>query len=125
MIQIQGVYEVAVRVRDLARAEPFYREVLGLEFGLRDDKRKWLFLRVGGSAGMIVLQEDGADGPLQHFAFTVGEAEIKRAAELLRANGVICTGPIVHDWIPVKSLYFTDPDGHDVELCAPLAKPAR
>ena len=81
MIQIQGVYEVAVRVRDLAKAEPFYRDVLGLEVGLRDEKRKWLFLRAGGTRGMIVLQEDGADGPLQHFAFTVSPAEIERAAD--------------------------------------------
>ena len=121
MIQIQGVYEVAVRVRDLARAEPFYREVLGLEVGLRDEKRRWLFLRAGGKAGMIVLQEDGADGPLQHFAFTVQEAEIERAAERLREKGIACAA-MVHDWIPAKSLYFTDPDGHDLELCAPLAR---
>jgi len=121
MIQIQGIYEVAVRVRDLAAAEPFYRDVLGLEVGLRDEKRKWLFLRAGGKRGMIVLQQDGANGPLQHFAFTVDEAEIERAADRLRRSGVACVGPIVHEWIPAKSLYFTDPDGHDLELCAPLA----
>lgn len=121
MIRIQGVYEVAVRVRDLAIAEPFYREVLGLEVGLRDEKRKWLFLRAGGTAGMIVLQEDGADGPLQHFAFTVDEPEIDRAGGRLRAAGVVCEGPLMHEWIPAKSLYFRDPDGHDLELCAPLA----
>ena len=121
MIQIQGIYEVAVRVRDLAAAEPFYRDVLGLEVGLRDEKRKWLFLRAGGQRGMIVLQQDGANGPLQHFAFTVDEAEIERAAERLRRSGVASVGPVVHEWIPAKSLYFTDPDGHDLELCAPLA----
>jgi lactoylglutathione lyase len=120
MIQIKGIYEVAVRVRDLAAAEPFYRDVLGLAVGLRDDKRKWLFLRAGGKSGMIVLQEDGATGPLQHFAFTVDEVEIERAAEHLRRSGIPCMGPVVHDWIPAKSLYFTDPDGHDLELCAPL-----
>ena len=121
MIPIRGVYEVAVRVRDLAAAEPFYREVLGLEVGLRDEKRKWLFLRAGGQNGMIVLQEDGASGPLQHFAFTVEETEIERAGEHLRRRGISFVGPIVHDWIPAKSLYFNDPDGHDLELCAPLA----
>src|SRR5262245_51914895 len=42
MLPIRGVYEVAIRVRDLARAEPFYREVLGLEVGLRDATRNWL-----------------------------------------------------------------------------------
>ncbi len=35
MLPITGVYEVAIRVKDLASAEPFYREVLGLEVGLR------------------------------------------------------------------------------------------
>jgi len=120
MTEIKGVYEVAVRVRDLARAEPFYRQVLGLEPGYRDEKRKWLFLRAGGTAGMIVLQEDPAAWPLQHFALTVAEADIERAARRLRENGVVCVGPVVHDWIPAKSIYFTDPDGHDLELCARL-----
>jgi catechol 2,3-dioxygenase-like lactoylglutathione lyase family enzyme len=36
MVPINGVYEVAIRVKDLPRAEAFYREVLGLEVGLRD-----------------------------------------------------------------------------------------
>ena len=124
MSEIRGVYEVAVRVRDLARAEPFYRQVLGLEPGYRDEKRKWLFLRAGGTAGMIVLQEDHSEWPLQHFAFTVGEDDIEPAAERLREAGVTCFGPMVHDWIPAKSLYFTDPDGHDLELCAPLRTPS-
>jgi catechol 2,3-dioxygenase-like lactoylglutathione lyase family enzyme len=119
MIAIRGVYEVAIRVRDLPRAEAFYRQVLGLEVGLRDRTRPWLFLRAG-SDGMIVLQEDKGDWPPQHFAFTVGEADVDAAASALRAQGVPVEGPMVHEWIPAKSLYFADPDGHDLELCAPL-----
>jgi catechol-2,3-dioxygenase len=119
MVAIRGVYEVAIRVRDLARAESFYREVLGLEVGLRDRTRPWVFLRAG-SGGMIVLQEDKSDWPVQHFAFTVTEPDVESAASILRAQGIGVDGPMVHEWIPAKSLYFSDPDGHDVELCAPL-----
>ena len=48
MIGIRGIYEVAVKVRDLERAEAFYLEVLGLSIGARDERRRWLFLRAGG-----------------------------------------------------------------------------
>ena len=122
MIPIRGVYEIAIRVKDLPAAEAFYREVLGLEVGIRDERRKWLFLRTGGDAGMIVLQEDKGEWPTQHFAFTVEESDIERAAELLRARGVDVEGPQFHEWMPAKSVYFTDPDGHDLELCAPVRK---
>lgn len=118
MIDIRGVYEVAVRVRDLDKAEAFYRNVLGLEEGLRDETRRWIFLRAG--AGMVVLQEDPGDWEKQHFALTVDADAIDRAAELLAEHGVVTQGPMVHDWIPARSLYFADPDGHDLELCAPL-----
>jgi catechol-2,3-dioxygenase len=122
MLPIRGVYEVAIRVKDLARAEAFYREVLDLQIGLRDERRNWLFLRAGGDAGMIVLQEDKGEWPLQHFAFTVEEDDVERAAEQLRSRGVAVEGPYFHEWMPAKSIYFTDPDGNDLELCAPVKK---
>lgn len=122
MLKISGVYEVAVRVKELARAEVFYRNVLGLEVGARDDNRNWLFLRAGGDAGMVVLQEDQGEWPTQHFAFTVNEADIKAAAAMLREHGVTVKGPVYHEWMPSWSLYFSDPDGHDLELLALAAK---
>jgi catechol 2,3-dioxygenase-like lactoylglutathione lyase family enzyme len=118
VIPITGVYEVAIRVRDLKTAEAFYRDVLGLQFGLRDDKRNWLFLRAGRSVGMIVLQEDRGEWPQQHFAFAVKESELESAASILTAKGVKVVGPVFHDWIPGRSLYFEDPDGHALELIA-------
>ena len=120
MLPITGVYEVAIRVKDLARAEPFYREILGLEVGLRDEERNWLFLRAGGQAGVIVLQEDKGEWPTQHFAFTVDQTEIEHAAALLRERGIDVKGPFFHKWMPAKSVYFADPDGHALELCAPV-----
>ncbi len=123
MLGIRGVYEVAIKVRDLARAERFYVDVLGFEIGLRDARRPWIFMRAGAD-GMIVLQEDQGPWPQQHFAFTVAEADIDAAAAELRRRGVAIDGPMVHEWIPAKSLYFADPDGHDLEVCAPLPRAA-
>jgi lactoylglutathione lyase len=119
MMPIQGLYEVAIPVRSLEAAEAFYRVVLGLEVGLRDEARRWVFLRAG--AGMVVLQES-PDVRRQHFAFTIAEADVAEATATLRARGVAVDGPHVHDWMPAISVYFADPDGHDVELCAPLAR---
>ena len=120
MLPIRGIYEVAISVSDLPKAEAFYREILGLEVGIRDTNRNWLFLRAGGNAGMIVLQENKNGFPKQHFAFTVEEPEIERAAELLKEKGVATDGVHFHEWMPAKSVYFSDPDGHDLELCAPV-----
>lgn len=119
MVPIRGIYEVAIRVKDLPRAEAFYRDVLGLEVGRRDGRRNWLFLWAGGRAGMVVLQEDAGEWPVQHFAFTVGAADIERAAETLRARGVAVEGPVPIGWMAARSVYFADPDGHSLELCAP------
>ena len=120
MIDISGVYEIAIRVKDLAKAEPFYMDVLGLKSGLRDERRNWHFLWVGGSRGMVVLQEDSGEWPPQHFAFTVSERELERAKGVLEEQGVETQGPITHDWAQARSLYFADPDGHQLELLARL-----
>jgi catechol 2,3-dioxygenase-like lactoylglutathione lyase family enzyme len=122
MLPIRGVYEIAIRVKDLPAAEAFYREVLGLQVGIRDESRNWLFLRAGGDAGMVVLQEDKGQWPKQHFAFAVDEADIELAAAALRTRGVNVKGPTFHEWVPARSIYFTDPDGHDLELCAPVKR---
>ncbi len=120
MIPIRGVYEVAIRVSDLARAENFYCKILGLKVGLRDEKRNWLFLRAADSSGIIVLQEDQGTWPAQHLAFSVSESEIEKSAKQLHNNGISVEGPLLHDWIPARSVYFEDPDGHALELCAVL-----
>jgi len=119
---IRGVYEVVARVRDLERAERFYRDVLGLELGLRVAERGMSFWRVGtqSDGGMVVLQQDDGEWPRQHFAFRVDAEGLERAAQLLEAHGVEANGPVEHAWMPARSLYFEDPDGHELELCAPL-----
>jgi catechol 2,3-dioxygenase-like lactoylglutathione lyase family enzyme len=118
MLPIKGLYEITIRVKDLARAESFYKDVLGLKEGLRDDRRNWLFLYAGGDAGMVVLQEDKGEWPAQHFAFTVRETDIEQAAAMLKEKGVAVSEPVFHDWMKSVSVYFDDPDGHALELLA-------
>ena len=119
MLPIRGLYEVAIKVKDLQKAERFYRELLDLEVGIRDEARRWLFLRAGGAAAMVVLQEDKGEWPAQHFAFTIDARDIEAAVALLRDRGIEIDGPHYHDWMPATSIYFSDPDGHQLELCAP------
>ncbi len=118
MLPIKGLYEIAVRVKDLPRAEAFYKGVLGLKEGLRDERRNWLFLYAGGDAGMVVLQEDKGEWPTQHFAFTVSESDLKEAAEMLKEKGGSVSKPVFHEWMNSVSVYFDDPDGHALELLA-------
>ncbi|HSS18821.1 MAG TPA: VOC family protein [Pyrinomonadaceae bacterium] len=118
MLPIKGLYEIAIRVKNLSRAEAFYRNVLGLEVGLRDERRNWLFLYAGGTSGMVVLQEDDGDWPKQHFAFTVADSDIKQAAADLQEKGVNVSESVFHDWMNSVSVYFNDPDGHNLELIA-------
>jgi lactoylglutathione lyase len=120
MNEIHGIYEIAIPVTNLERAEAFYIGILGLESGLREEGRRWHFLRAGGQRGMIVLQENQDAWAPTHFAFTTTDADIETAAEALRDRGIDVSGPVTHDWMPARSIYFNDPDGHALELCAPL-----
>ena len=118
MLPITGLYEIAIRVKDLARAESFYKDVLGLEEGLRDERRNWLFLRAGGDAGMVVLQEDKGDWPQAALCLYRQRSDIKRAAAMLKDKGVAVSEPVYHEWMKAVSVYFDDPDGHSLELLA-------
>jgi catechol-2,3-dioxygenase len=117
-MKVDGIFEVAVRVKNLDASARFYQEVIGLKEGLYDEARRWLFLWVGTNNGMVVLQEDKEIFPRQHFAFRVKESDLIGMKENLERNNVAVEGPVSLDWMNAVSIYFADPDGHDVELCA-------
>ena len=117
-MKIDGLFEIAIKVKNLEVSSKFYQEVLGFKKGLYDAKRRWLFLWVGTNRGMIVLQEDNGSWPRQHFAFRVDEAELNRLKEYLESRNIVVEGPVPLKWMNAISVYFSDPDGHDLELCA-------
>ena len=117
-MQVKGIFEIAIRVKDLERAARFYKEALGFEHGLLDLNRRWLFLWVNGKAGMVVLQEDKNSWPQQHFAFAVSKNDLDNLKRNLEQYGISVLGPVELSWMSARSLYFSDPDGHDLEFCA-------
>ena len=117
-MKVDGVFEVAIKVKNLDASASFYQEAIGFKKGLYDETRRWLFLWVGSNNGMLVLQEDKESCPRQHFAFRVEESDLNGLKENLEERGVVVEGPVSLDWMNAVSLYFADPDGHDVEFCA-------
>ena len=133
----RGLFETHLHVTDLEKAMRFYGDVLGLELGLKETNRRAALYWVGrnrstmlgiwerppwavGSAGKPVFS--------QHLAFEVAFDDLWTAIHRMKENGVelrnfsghITDEPSVFGWIPAASIYFSDVDGHLLELIARL-----
>ena len=121
------LFETALYVDDLATAERFYVEVLGLEvqsrfpgrgLSLRCDSGVLLLFdpavtRVRSSA----LPAHGAVGA-GHIAFLATAEELPAWRDQLAAHGVAIEEEI--DWEEGgRSIYFRDPAGNSLELAPP------
>ena len=120
------VLETCLCVDDLAAAERFYSQVLGLAFHSRQEGRH-VFFRCG--RGMLLLfNPDQSSQPGEipphgtrgagHVAFAAAETDLPAWRTHLEAHGV----PIerLHSWPGGgHSLYFRDPAGNSLELATP------
>lgn len=119
-----GLYEMVLEVADLARAEHFYHEVIGLPIADRwDEERRATFLTLGreGFLGLWPVETGGAHaihggrgGAHVHFAVLVTPGSLPGYDERLHAHGYET------EWRDFGggnlALYVTDPDGHVLEL---------
>lgn len=128
---IQGLFETHINVVSLERSIPFYRDVLGLELGLLEERRRIAFFWLGkrGEAMLGLWEKPEAEVVSQHFAFRCEIADvIYHAVHYLKERNLACYNflkdgneqPMVFAWMPAISIYFRDPDNHELEFIAML-----
>lgn len=118
---LRGINHVVLKVKNLERADAFYRGVLGLErVGVRPGM--W-FYRAGGHVHDLALIELGelaqeahqAAVGLFHLCFDVtDEADLANMQARLTAAGGWVSQPVDHN--VMHSFYATDPDGNVIEF---------
>jgi catechol 2,3-dioxygenase-like lactoylglutathione lyase family enzyme len=129
MIQIDGLAEVVLNVRDAARAVAFYGGLLGLERITPEGQPGPMFFRAGQATdrvpSLLVLvplspgtQHFQEPRTLHHLALTIPADAFDAARATLTDAGVeVRDGK--HPVLPVRTMYVRDPDGNEVELIAP------
>ena len=126
-MKIQALGHVVIKVRDQAIAEDFYHGILGLPIVARLEEPKMTFFSLGNhhDFAISVVGEDAASPPdksvgLAHVAFKIGNTlEALREVKDQLDQAQVKTMPIDHE--VTQSLYFTDPDGNQVELYADVS----
>lgn len=129
-----GFDHVATVTADLDRIVDFYRSVFDaevtLEMAATDDHPRMVILDLGGSALNVAEQPadtiigdrraPGRRGPVDHFGIGVASREtLEEVRErLVRAGAEI--GEIQQLGGSTWSLFFRDPDGMELEVCAPV-----
>lgn len=133
MIQITGIDHVVFRVRDLAKMQRFYRDVLGCTVE-RDEPEIGLYQLRAGSALIdlvpvdSVLGQQGGEPPnavgrhnVDHVCVRVDPFDGVGILAYLAAHGV-AAGPIVSRYGAEgqgPSIYVQDPEGNTIELKGP------
>lgn len=111
---ITGISHVAFAVENLQVSFDFYVEILGCQ-----PVARWssgVYLLAGEVWITLLCAETGSDNESSdytHVAFSVFEAEFDDVAERVRRSGARIWQ---ENQTQGHSLYFTDPDGHKLEL---------
>lgn len=129
MIDVEGLSEVVLNVRDMPRALAFYQGLLGLERMSPVGTPGPVFLRAGRATerlpAMVVLAPLPAEADpfvppraLHHLALAVSDASFAAARQRLEAAGLEVRDG-THPILDAKTVYVFDPDGNEVELMTP------
>jgi lactoylglutathione lyase len=133
---IEDLFETHLTVSNLERSITFYRDILGLDVGIKVSEHNCAFLWIGGpKQSMLGLWSTGLVpiGSKLHVAFKVSINDLLNLPSVLRAKGITPVNvlgeetdePTVISFIPSVSVYFHDPDGHLLEYLALLDEEPR
>jgi len=118
---------VVLNVRNLAKSERFYRDILGMAVSGRNSRTKMSFLSFGAEHHDIALMElpakakrisgDGLPG-LHHFCIYVdSDKQVDDLYPILKRKRIkIVSGPEILEVAHNRSVSFLDPDGNRVEV---------
>jgi len=118
MVKTLGLTHLALTVTDLERSFQFYHDVFGMLAVYREET--FLQAQTPGARDILVLEKGtdnvGKSGGIKHFGFRLTDArDIDTAAKLIERAG----GKIIHrgEFVPGEPyVFFTDPDGYEVEV---------
>ena len=124
-MQLKGIHHIALNVKDLDRAERFYKDVLGFQITHRFSKGlRHLMLETGNATialfespelevkeAMNLLSEEG----YHHVALEADPADFKNIVKELKSKNIhIDNGPVKRG--DGESIYFNDPDDNHLEI---------
>ena len=129
-VQLKGLHHFALNVKDMKRSEKFYQQVLGFPVINRTETRSGI-KHFEIDTGNVVLalfespdldfdsaQRVMTDDGFLHFAFEAKPEQYENIVQYLKDNNVEMDGePRNHP--NGKSIYFFDPDGHNLEIHFP------
>ncbi len=130
MIKAQGVTHFSIPVRDLAEAEKFYQDIVGLEYRGRLGDSGMACVGVGDTNILLCSAknmppppstDDDAGTSQVHHSFHFSPADWEQGVRQLRDHGV----PITHleyrekGVFTGREVYFLDPSGNRLELRDP------
>ena len=117
-MRVHSLGHVVLKVRNLERSVPFYRDVLGLKQVGQHGEKMVFFSIVDNHHDLALLETDNSavssleESPgLHHVAFKIGDSlqELQEAKDWLINNGV--EPDRARDHVATQSVYFFDPDG--------------
>ena len=122
-IQLDGINHFALNVRNMDRAEAFYTGILGFPVIMRTETQaglKHVEVDAGNvaialfespkldlDAGQKIMTNDG----YLHYAYSAPANRMDEIVQTLKDSGVKMDGEPRNN-----SLYFFDPDGHQIEI---------